>query len=132
MGFWREDLIAINGFNEAMTGWGREDAELAVRAFNRGLLRIDMRFAGMAIHLWHKSRKYRGRSINDDILDDTVAKARTRCEQGIDAHLAEFSTPPGDLRESVEPAVTPARREHSHRARPGHPLQTPHGHSVRS
>ncbi|RAP56875.1 glycosyltransferase family 2 protein [Oleiagrimonas sp. MCCC 1A03011] len=98
MGFWREDLIAINGFNEAMTGWGREDAELAVRAFNYGLMRCDLRFAGMATHLWHRSRKYEGRSINDDILDATVAHGLQRCEQGIDAHLGEFTQPPIDLR----------------------------------
>src|SRR3546814_1914933 len=39
MGFWRDDLLRLNGFNEAMTGWGREDTELAVRAFHAGLLR---------------------------------------------------------------------------------------------
>lgn len=98
MGFWRADLIAINGFNEAMTGWGREDAEMAVRAFNHGLLRRDLRFAGMATHLWHRSRKSTGRNRNDDILDATVARALVRCEQGIDAHLDEFSVPPPDLR----------------------------------
>ena len=101
MGFWRADLVAINGFNEAMTGWGREDAELAVRAFNHGLRRRDLRFAGMATHLWHASRKYRGRSVNDDILDATVANALTRCEQGIDAHLDEFAQPPDDLRDAA-------------------------------
>lgn len=101
MGFWRADLVAINGFNEAMTGWGREDAELAVRAFNHGLRRRDLRFAGLATHLWHASRKYRGRSINDDILDASVANALTRCEQGIDAHLEEFAAPPADLRDAA-------------------------------
>lgn len=101
MAFWREDLVALNGFNEAMTGWGREDAELAVRAFQHGLERRDLRFAGMAVHLWHRSRKYRGRSINDDILDATVAQNLERCEQGIDMHLAEFATPPPDLRDLV-------------------------------
>ncbi len=102
MGFWRADLLAINGFNEAMTGWGREDAELVVRAYNHGLLRIDMRFAGLATHLWHQSRKYRGRSINDDILDATVAHALSRCDRGLDAHLAEFESPPADLRDVAD------------------------------
>jgi glycosyltransferase involved in cell wall biosynthesis len=101
MGFWREDLIAINGFNEAMIGWGREDAELAVRAFNHGLLRRDLRFAGMATHLWHRSRKYRGRDVNDDILDATVTQGLSRCELGIDTHLAEFTVPPQDLRTDI-------------------------------
>ncbi|HEX7340726.1 MAG TPA: glycosyltransferase family 2 protein [Rhodanobacteraceae bacterium] len=100
MALWRDDLIALNGFNEAMTGWGREDAELAVRAFNQGLRRRDLRFAGLATHLWHRSRKYRGRSINDDILDATVAQHQSRCEQGLDAHLAEFAAPPPDLRDA--------------------------------
>ncbi len=101
MAFWRDDLLALNGFNEAMTGWGREDAELAVRAFNHGLQRRDLRFAGMAVHVWHKSRKYRGRSVNDDILDATVAGHRDRCERGIDAHLTEFAEPPPDVRETM-------------------------------
>ncbi|HET8553586.1 MAG TPA: glycosyltransferase family 2 protein [Rhodanobacteraceae bacterium] len=101
MAFWRDDLLALNGFNEAMTGWGREDAELAVRAFNHGLKRRDLRFAGQATHLWHKSRKYRGRTVNDDILDAAVAGHLERCEQGIDAHLAEFALPPADLRDPM-------------------------------
>lgn len=101
MAFWRDDLLAVNGFNEAMTGWGREDVELAARALHHGLRRRDLRFAGLATHLWHRSRKYRGRSINDDILDATLAQRLERCEQGIDAHLAEFVEPPPDLREQV-------------------------------
>lgn len=101
MAFWRDDLLAINGFNEAMTGWGREDVELAARAFHHGLLRRDLRFAGLAIHLWHRSRKYRGRSINDDILDATLVQRLERCGQGIDAHLAKFAEPPPDLRDQV-------------------------------
>jgi glycosyltransferase involved in cell wall biosynthesis len=115
MGFWREDLIAINGFNEAMTGWGREDAELAVRAFNHGLRRRDLRFSGLAMHLWHRSRKYRGRSINDDILDATVTRALSRCDQGVDAHLSEFAVPPEDLRDVACPpsrAASPSDGRH--------------------
>lgn len=100
--FWRADLIASNGFNEAMTGWGREDAELAVRAFNLDLKRRDLRFAGLATHLWHRSRKTRGRNANDDILDATVAAGLSRCKQGIDSHLAEFAQPPPDLRDALQ------------------------------
>jgi len=101
MAFWRDDLLTINGFNEAMTGWGREDVELAARAFHHGLKRRDLRFAGLAIHLWHRSRKYQGRSVNDDILDATLAQRLECCEQGIDSHLAEFAEAPPDLRDLV-------------------------------
>src|SRR5690606_18622138 len=30
-GWWREDLLRVNGFDERMQGWGREDMELAWR-----------------------------------------------------------------------------------------------------
>jgi glycosyltransferase involved in cell wall biosynthesis len=35
LGIWRCDLICVNGYNEAFTGWGREDSELAVRLMRR-------------------------------------------------------------------------------------------------
>jgi glycosyltransferase involved in cell wall biosynthesis len=97
-GFWREDLIALNGFNEAMTGWGREDNELALRAFHLGLQRRDLRFSGLAVHLWHPTRKNVVDNPNDAVLAATRASGVVRCTSGLDQHLAEFSAPPPDLR----------------------------------
>jgi glycosyltransferase involved in cell wall biosynthesis len=97
-GFWREDLLALNGFNEAMTGWGREDNELALRAFHMGLQRRDLRFAGLATHLWHPTRKNVIDNPNDAVLAATRASAAVRCDMGLDQHLHEFATPPADLR----------------------------------
>jgi predicted glycosyltransferase involved in capsule biosynthesis len=31
MSFWKEDLIKVNGYDEEMTGWGREDSEISAR-----------------------------------------------------------------------------------------------------
>ena len=31
LGIWRDDLVRVNGFNEAFEGWGPEDKELCVR-----------------------------------------------------------------------------------------------------
>jgi glycosyltransferase involved in cell wall biosynthesis len=97
-GFWRDDLIALNGFNEAMIGWGREDNELAARAFHLGRLRRDLRFGALAVHLWHATRKNIVGNPNDVVLADTLARRLTRCEIGLDRHLAEFTTAPPDLR----------------------------------
>jgi glycosyltransferase involved in cell wall biosynthesis len=99
-GFWRDDLLALNGFNEAMTGWGREDNELALRAFHLGLQRRDLRCAGLAVHLWHATRKNLIDNPNDRVLAATRASEATRCALGLDQHLAEFTTPPPDLRTS--------------------------------
>lgn len=98
MAFWREDLLRLNGFNEAMTGWGREDTELAVRAFHAGLRRRELRFSALATHLYHPTRKQVVDNPNDRIVDDTRARRLVRCERGVDQYLAEFARPPADLR----------------------------------
>ena len=98
MAFWRDDLLRLNGFNETMTGWGREDTELALRAFHAGLLRRDLRFSALATHLYHRTRKHVVDNPNDRVVEDTRTRRLVRCELGVDGHLAEFATPPEDLR----------------------------------
>ena len=98
MGFWRDDLLKLNGFNEGMTGWGREDTELVTRAFHAGIQRRDVRFSALATHLYHRTRKNIVDNPNDRILDDTRQRGLIRCELGVDQHLGEFATPPADVR----------------------------------
>ncbi|MEO5560113.1 MAG: glycosyltransferase family 2 protein [Dokdonella sp.] len=99
MAFWRDDLIALNGFNEAMVGWGREDNEIVARAYHLGLRRRDLRFAALGVHLWHATRKNLVDNPNDAILADSRARGLIRCERGLDQHLAAFAAaPPSDLR----------------------------------
>ena len=98
MGFWRDDLLTLNGFNEGMTGWGREDTELVTRAFHAGIQRRDLRFSALATHLYHRTRKNIVDNPNDRILDETRRLGLVRCDVGVDQHLAEFATPPPDVR----------------------------------
>jgi len=98
MSFWRDDLLRLNGFNEAMTGWGREDTELAVRAFHAGLQRRDVRFSALATHLYHRTRKHVVGNPNDRIVEDTRSRKLVRCELGVEQHLSEFAEAPADLR----------------------------------
>lgn len=104
MGFWRDDLLRLNGFNEAMTGWGREDTELAVRAFRAGLLRRDLRLSGLAVHLYHRTRKHLADNPNDRILEDTRRAGLVRCERGVEQYLGEFTGAPLDLRSALASA----------------------------
>ena len=101
-GWWRDDLVAINGFDERYEGWGREDKDLAQRAFHAGLQRRSLRFAGLATHLYHQERHEDGASPNDALLADTRATRRVRAERGLDQHLAEFTDAPlADLRATM-------------------------------
>lgn len=98
-GWWRADLVALNGFDERYQGWGREDKDLAVRAFHAGLQRRSLRFAGLATHLHHRERHESGESPNDALLADARASGRARSLLGLDRHLAGFAAAPlPDLR----------------------------------
>ena len=51
--FYKKDIIAVNGFNEDFTGWGKEDSELAARLYKYGLKRKDVKFRACCYHLHH-------------------------------------------------------------------------------
>jgi glycosyltransferase involved in cell wall biosynthesis len=85
-GFWRDDLVAANGFDEAMTGWGSEDKELCARLENAGIRRQTLLFAAIAWHLDHPPASRSRADANRARWQDTVRSRRTRCAAGIDGH----------------------------------------------
>jgi len=86
-GFWRDDLLAVNGFDEAMRGWGSEDKELCARLRNAGIRRQTLLFSAIAFHLAHPPAPRDHAEANRARWRATVASGRTRCEAGIDGHL---------------------------------------------
>jgi len=102
MSAWREDLLRLNGFDERFEGYGGEDQELAKRLRHAGIRRRQLKFAGLAIHLHHASRAPQDPNDmslpNNRLLAETMAMRAVRCARGIDAHVAELSDPPPDLR----------------------------------
>ncbi|GHS95703.1 glycosyl transferase family 2 [Planctomycetales bacterium] len=87
LGFWRRDVVAVNGFNEAFVGWGREDSEFVARLLHRGVRRLDLRLGGVAYHLFHHENDRAALPANDQILAATVAQKATFCPAGIDRYL---------------------------------------------
>lgn len=85
-GFWRRDLIAVNGFDEQIVGWGPEDKELCARLVHAGVHRQTLMFGGIAFHLEHPPASRTRRDENDRILQQTLRERRRRCERGLDAH----------------------------------------------
>jgi glycosyltransferase involved in cell wall biosynthesis len=86
-GFWRDDLVRVNGFNEAIEGWGPEDKELAARLIHAGVRRQTLLFGGIACHLHHPPASRAALAANLAVLADTRARRTTWCERGLDAHL---------------------------------------------
>jgi glycosyltransferase involved in cell wall biosynthesis len=85
-GFWRKDLERINGYDEAMTGWGAADKELAARLIHAGVQRNTLVFAGLAYHLHHEQAPRDREVINNAILRETIKSRRVRCPAGLDGH----------------------------------------------
>jgi glycosyltransferase involved in cell wall biosynthesis len=80
---WREDFMAIDGFDESYVGWGHEDADLAVRLIRSGVLRKEGRFAASVLHLWHAAAPRQGLSANEGRLAEVISADRTRAVLGI-------------------------------------------------
>ncbi len=97
LAFWRDDLVALNGFDEAMVGWGLEDAELVQRAFHMGLARRDLRRGAGAVHLWHPPHALGDDNPNWAVLRACEATRCVRCERGLAGHLGG-----GDRRAGIE------------------------------
>lgn len=66
LAMWKQDFLAINGFDESYVGWGYEDSDLVVRLMRNKILRKDGRFAITVLHLWHPENCRANESINYD------------------------------------------------------------------
>lgn len=83
MDFWKEDLELVNGYNEDIQGWGREDSELALRLQNAGIKRKNVVLGAVAYHLWHKEAKRDQLQDNDKVLEMTQSNSLTWCDNGL-------------------------------------------------
>lgn len=53
MSFWRKDIKAINGYDNNMIGYGREDTDLTARLLRSGVKKRFLKFKAIEYHLWH-------------------------------------------------------------------------------
>lgn len=91
LSYWREDVIAINGYDETMEGWGREDSELVLRMLNNGILGKRLRYGGIVYHIHHKEKSKDKLAENSRIQQRTIEEKKTWCENGIDKYLTATS-----------------------------------------
>ena len=86
-GFWRADLLRVNGFDEDFVGWGPEDKELCARLENSGVARQTLLFGGIACHLHHAPQSRDRLPSLLARLEATRRERRVRADHGVDAHL---------------------------------------------
>lgn len=88
MGFFRADALQVNGFDNEFVGWGREDSEFVARLYHAGVQRANLKWGGIAYHLWHNEAERASLPANETRLQQTLAQRLTRCERGINEFLS--------------------------------------------
>lgn len=85
---WRDDFLAINGFDEDFIGWGYEDSDFVQRLLNGGRRRLATRWAVPILHLWHRAQDRSREPANYARLEQTIASRVVRAQRGVDRYLA--------------------------------------------
>lgn len=85
--YYRSDFIAVNGYNEDITGWGREDSELVLRFHNIGLKARRLRYRGIVFHIYHNEKSRNRFEINDKIEQQTISEKIVWASNGVDKYL---------------------------------------------
>jgi glycosyltransferase involved in cell wall biosynthesis len=70
---WKEDIVAVNGFDERMQ-YGGQDRELGERLFNYGIKSKQLRYSAVCVHLDHK----RGYKTPESIAKNQAIRKHTR------------------------------------------------------
>ncbi|PZD78244.1 glycosyltransferase family 2 protein [Mesonia sp. K7] len=87
LSYWKKDILKINGYNEDMTGWGKEDSEMAIRLLNTGVKGRRIRYGGIIYHIFHTVKSKSRVNINESIQQKAIDENLTYCPNGIDKYL---------------------------------------------
>ena len=92
MAFWRNDLEAVDGFDAAFTGWGREDSDIFVRLIRAGVRRKDGALRERVLHLWHREADRSGLDTNERQLAEVIAVNGVKAQRGLSGATRPRST----------------------------------------
>ena len=86
---YKNDFILVNGYNEDMTGWGKEDTELSTRLINNNIYKKHLKGCAITYHLEHKKLSRDGFNKNIEILNNTISNNIKSCKNGVKKYLNE-------------------------------------------
>ena len=88
MAFWREDILAVNGFDEDYIGWGTgEDSDIGTRLYHLGRRRKFVYGRAITFHLNHPPAPRGHHTASLARLAQTIASRKIACVNGINRHL---------------------------------------------
>ena len=84
---WRDDLVAINGYDEEYTGWGiGEDSDMGTRLYHLGRRRKFVYAHAVVFHLNHPEPPKAHVAQSLARLAETIRSRKLRCARGLEAH----------------------------------------------
>lgn len=87
MSFFKEDFVAVNGYDESFVGWGHEDSDLTLRMLNNGCEKLYVKFSCVAFHLYHREAPRTNELLNKERMKNHVNQMKIFCSDGISAHF---------------------------------------------
>jgi glycosyltransferase involved in cell wall biosynthesis len=88
MAFWREDILAVNGFDEDYSGWGvGEDSDIGTRLYHLGRPRKFVYGRAITFHLNHPAAPRDHHAASLARLAETIARRKIACVNGLNRHL---------------------------------------------
>ena len=82
-GVHREDYLAVDGNDQAFTGWGFEDSDLAIRLLAAGVRLVWAGRGSTVLHLWHPEADRRCEGENLARLESVQRSGRVRATEGM-------------------------------------------------
>lgn len=86
LAIWRNDYIAVDGFDESFVGWGHEDADIVLRLARHGVRRKGGAFSTEVFHLWHQENTRATESENHKRVEERMQSGVIRATTGISCH----------------------------------------------
>jgi len=87
--YWKANMVAVNGYNEDMEGWGREDSELIIRMLNNGIQGKRLKFGGIVYHIYHPEKSKEHLAENSKIQQHAIDEKQVWCANGINKYLED-------------------------------------------
>jgi len=86
LAIWRNDYIAVDGFDESFVGWGHEDADLVLRLARHGIRRKGGALSTEVFHLWHRENTRATESENRKRVEERMQTGIVKAAIGLAAH----------------------------------------------
>jgi len=88
LAMWRQDFLAVNGFDEQYAGWGYEDSDLVIRLIRNKIRRKNGNFAVPVIHLWHKEAARNLENLNyTRLMQQQKSEGSAWVQDGVNKYL---------------------------------------------